>query len=79
MKSYIGTKVVQAELQMKEFKDLGGARNEPGYKVVYEDGYVSWSPKNVFERCYREISSAEKELIFPQGDCCTQDMPQQQG
>ena len=24
-----------------------------GYKVVYRDGYVSWSPKEVFEAAYR--------------------------
>jgi hypothetical protein len=27
----------------------------PGYKVVYEDGYESWSPKDVFEKAYRGI------------------------
>ena len=25
---------------------------EEGYKVVYEDGYESWSPKDVFEKAY---------------------------
>ena len=24
-----------------------------GYKVVYQDGYESWSPKEVFEKAYR--------------------------
>lgn len=24
-----------------------------GYKVVYEDGYESWSPKDVFEKAYK--------------------------
>ena len=41
MKQYIGTKVVQAEPA------------ENGYKVVYPDGYVSWSPKEVFEEAYQ--------------------------
>ena len=27
--------------------------NAPGYKVVYEDGYTSWSPKHAFEKAYR--------------------------
>lgn len=27
-----------------------GARKETGYKVIYPDGYVSWCPKEVFER-----------------------------
>lgn len=26
---------------------------EDGYKVVYPDGYTSWSPKEVFEEAYR--------------------------
>ncbi len=26
---------------------------EEGYKVIYEDGYESWSPKDVFEKAYR--------------------------
>ena len=55
MKAYIGTKIVQAQPQEKE--------GRPGYQVVYEDGYVSWSPKDVFERCYRLITDAEVVLI----------------
>ncbi len=61
MKSYIGTKIVQAEPQ----NDQNNPEIDiPGYKVVYEDGYVSWSPKATFERCYRKITNAEKALIF---------------
>ena len=30
--------------------------NCEGYEVVYEDGYISWSPKNVFEDGYKELS-----------------------
>lgn len=58
MKSYIGTKVIQAEPE-----ERGDAQ---GFAVVYEDGYRSWSPKDVFERCYREITESEKALIFTQ-------------
>ena len=29
---------------------------EDGYKVVYPDGYKSWSPQDVFEAAYRETS-----------------------
>lgn len=46
MNSYIGLKSVKAEPQVKDGKD--------GYKVVYEDGYESWSPKDVFEKAYHE-------------------------
>ena len=65
MKSYIGTKEVQAEPMklgdfIKKFKrnpyesypnmhDNG----EQGYMVKYEDGYQSWSPKETFEKAYR--------------------------
>jgi len=28
---------------------------QEGYKVVYPDGYVSWSPKEVFEKAYMQI------------------------
>lgn len=47
MKNYIGVKIVKAEPQVKNGK--------PGYKVVYPDDYVSWSPKDVFEEAYREL------------------------
>jgi hypothetical protein len=29
--------------------------NCEGYKVVYEDCYESWSPKDVFEKAYRKV------------------------
>lgn len=64
MKSYIGTKIVQAEPQMGPPGLESGSPQGPGYKVVYEDGYVSWSPKATFDRCNREITEAEKALIF---------------
>lgn len=49
MKKYIGVKLIQAEPQIKDGKE--------GYKVVYPDGYVSWSPKEVFEEAYRTIDN----------------------
>lgn len=54
MKHYIGTKIIQAEP-----KESGG---EQGYRVVYSDGYESWSPKDVFEAAYvemRDVSGLE--------------------
>jgi len=47
MKTYIGTKFIKAEPQPKDGED--------GYKVVYPDGYESWSPKAVFEEAYYEL------------------------
>jgi hypothetical protein len=46
-KTYIGVKRVYAERHDKGDK--------PGYKVIYEDGYESWSPKDVFEAAYFPI------------------------
>ena len=34
------------------------------YFVQYEDGYLSWSPKHVFERCYRELTPQEIGMTF---------------
>lgn len=75
MQAYIGTKIVQAEpmdegtfsftvkvLPQIVTIDRDGV-GRAGYKVVYEDGYVSWSPKHVFERCYRPVTAAEAALI----------------
>jgi len=71
MKAYIGVKIVQAEpMGLLEFSrthlrniTIPSGTPEEGYKVVYEDGYTYWSPKGTFERCYREITDAEKDLI----------------
>jgi hypothetical protein len=68
MNSYIGTKIINAEPCYKEdmanfLPSLDPAPKTPGYKLVYEDGYVSWSPKDVFERSYREITDKEKVII----------------
>lgn len=55
MQAYIGAKIINAEPQEKD--------GQPGYKVVYPDNYVSWSPKAVFEEAYRPVSSGERDLI----------------
>ena len=56
MKAYIGCKVIHAEPQEK--------MGQEGYMVVYPNGYVSWSPKIVFEEAYRVISSEEAAMIL---------------
>lgn len=70
MKSYLGCKIIQAEIMdecsfLKEIKgqNVENRETKAGYKVIYPDGYVSWSPKEVFETAYREITNGEKELI----------------
>lgn len=62
MKKYVGVKMVQAEpMTYGEFHCEKGTpyetikANNAGYKVVYPDGYVSWSPKDVFEKAYMQI------------------------
>lgn len=56
MNTYIGTKVVKSE-PCKAWKESGAYTiGADGYKVVYEDGYTSWSPKAVFEKAYRKTS-----------------------
>ena len=75
MESYIGTKIVRAEPMNKAMAVVNGlvrdatvtietdGSSAPGYKVVYEDGYTSWSPRDTFERAYRRITHAELDLI----------------
>jgi len=57
MEKYIGTKIVSAEPQTIKFIDGVEHAEEHGYKVVYKDGYESWSPKEVFEEAYRSIDA----------------------
>lgn len=68
MDSYIGTKIVRAQaMNEKDAFDAGLVRGHsgerPGYKVIYEDGYASWSPAETFERAYRRITDAERSLV----------------
>lgn len=70
METYIGTKIIQAEPALC-LTDLDGKRSivpagdypgyeagsvKEGYRVVYPDGYESWSPKDVFEEAYRRAN-----------------------
>ncbi len=61
MKKYIGTKTVQATPAVKKgdkvyLPDEAIPKSlepkEEGYKVVYENGYESWCPKDEFEKTY---------------------------
>ncbi len=71
MKNYIGVKIVKAmpgtmaeaqamkcgclvDVQKKIFQQ-SGTKDQEGYIVKYPDGYISWSPKEVFEEAYREL------------------------
>ena len=55
MQKYVGCKVIKAE-PCKAWKDVGEHKiGDEGYKVVYTNGYVSWSPKDVFEAAYTQV------------------------
>lgn len=73
---YIGTKMVRAEAMdsdtfTKSVRQIPGhpigPPTSPGYKVVYEDGYVSWSPAGAFEHAYRQLNDGEIRLLTGQG------------
>jgi hypothetical protein len=83
-KTYIGTKIVTAWPQIETTAGPGDpATTRGGYTVRYEDGYTSWSPKDVFEAAYVEVPEAEaaerlaelravlsgKALTHPQQEC----------
>lgn len=69
MKQYIGTKRVQAEpMTLGDFIEatlrdpydtdpVPHPVDEQGYYIKYEDGYTSWSPKEVFEKHYRKAET----------------------
>ena len=69
MKTYQSTKIVQAEPMMyheagKELiRDYDSyAEDQFGYRVVYADGYTSWSPKKVFEEGYVLLEEGEQDV-----------------
>lgn len=66
---YIGIKKIEAEPMTRgEYNDFRGWKtpkdenpSDEGYIVKYSDGYVSWSPKDVFDKAYSRIG--DKPLI----------------
>lgn len=78
MKAYIGSKIIHAMPQDEcaflatKGQDVTNRETRPGYRVHYPDGYVSWSPKEVFETAYREVTKAECHLIAEQGGTLTE-------
>ena len=71
MKTYIGTKIIGGEpMNLGDYNAYRGwtipEDEDPkreGYLVKHDNDYESWSPKEVFEGCYREITENEKEMI----------------
>lgn len=56
MEKYLGVKLIQAKPQARQETSQDESLLE-GYQVIYPDGYVSWSPKEVFEEAYRRIDN----------------------
>ena len=71
MDKYLGVKMVHAAPALRLDDGKGDVRIQllkscpmprpgdavdMGYKVVYEDGYESWSPQDVFEKAYRKVA-----------------------
>ncbi len=68
-KLYVGCKIIGAYplsecnfLRLEKGEDVSNRDDRHGYVVKYPDGYVSWSPKAVFENAYREVTASEKSL-----------------
>lgn len=65
MEKFIGTKIVHAEPMTRgEYNIFRGWQipadenpDDPGYKVVYSDDYVSWSPADAFDEAYRQADA----------------------
>lgn len=62
MQKYLGVKIIEAkpmsDFDFRRSKGMTPSDEETdreGYQVVYPDGYVSWSPKDVFEKAYKEV------------------------
>lgn len=47
IRDYYGTKRITAWSM--------ALKGKPGYAVKYEDGYISWSPQDVFEAAYQPL------------------------
>lgn len=74
MKQYIGTKLIEAEPAFRitdpdsevwytkngDMLIHSASKREAGYQVKYQDGYTSWSPKEVFESAYLPMTINEE-------------------
>lgn len=79
MRSYIGCKLVKAEqMNLGEYNNLKGWTipngenpNKEGYKVEIGDGYITWSPKEIFEVSHLKV---DENKTLPSGVSVGYDM-----
>jgi hypothetical protein len=79
MKKYIGCKLLEAKpMTMGDFNTFRGWTipddenpEDEGYLVKYPDGYISWSPKQIFEKAYLQVDDNKN---LPSGVSIGQDM-----
>lgn len=64
MQKFIGVKLVDAEPQDCQKDDYKSKIGDPGYKVVYEDGYTSWCPKKQFEDANVKASGGIVNIVI---------------
>ena len=72
MEKFIGTKIIHAEPMTRgEYNKFRGWQipadenpDDAGYKVVYSDDYVSWSPADAFEEAYRQCDALPFSLAI---------------
>lgn len=72
-KQYVGVKVVVAKPMTRgDYNDYRGWQiptNEnpadEGYVVEYDHGYISWCPKEVFEKHNYELTGHETFDVYP--------------
>lgn len=73
MKTYLGTKLVTAKSMTRPEAEFVLGRvikpakqnySDEGYLVQYEDGYRSWSPKDVFEKAYKTADNFIDRMII---------------
>ena len=70
-KLYVGTKIITAvpmdsvawNKRLNPNYSAPVEPAEPGYKVTYPDGCVRWSPKDVFDTAYREVTEGEIKML----------------
>lgn len=79
-RTYIGTKTIKAVpcnlgdfiaiVKRNPYENSNDVHSdaEEGYMVEYEDGYKSWSPKDVFDKAYRIADTFKDRMIIEIND-----------